>query len=498
MIDDKIKDISNRIGKTLGSDDEGDEIDDDDVVERGDDLRNRLRETGGEIRVEKSQIPELVDFLSSERVDDRVNASRALVEVAQHYPEEVESHLHAVTNLLDDEDNKVRKHACITLGVVGSEDAIDDLESVMEGADEEVKIAAEKAIRHIRKQHSGEVEAVTDDTDEETEDQEAVQPDEDRPEWAGGGADTADETTEADADASETTEADADAPETTGGVEDASADASEETAGADDAGEITPDEDRPAWAGGTPDEDDEVGDEPEAEDEAEEETEDEEAVSGETAAAAGQTSEDATEDLEEAPAADTADEQEEEAPASSEAGDETDEIKEVPEGGTGMEETDTGATGTDADAASAEADETDREIHDSIEAAIQDLDHPLTELPGLVMLWLLAEGDESTRRQIDDAVEELVGEYPDAVADSTDTFIEAAQENQEEVAAFASTVVDAITEHRPEALEDEIPYLMESVRSADEEIRQRAKEALTKIAERSPDKVVDEIADRDD
>jgi HEAT repeat protein len=475
MIDDKIKDISNKIAnKTFGSDDdESDELDDD-VVERGSgDLRTRLRETGGEIRVEKSQVPDLVDFLSSERVEDRVNASRALVEVAQHYPEEVDEHLHAVINLLDDEDNKVRKHACITLGVIGSEDAIDDLEAVMDGADEEVKIAAEKAIRHIRKQHSGEVEAVTEGA-EETESEEpasAESTDDDRPDWAGGSG-------SADEEDAESGQVDAE-PE---------AEVSEPAEEAEETDEITADEDRPAWAGGTADEEDEedeTAEAPEADDGGEEDQETVEQTDGD-------------EEEQEIAAASTVDEADDGGEEHKATDDETDEIKEVPAGETAMDDTTDDAASDETSPGSADRDAIDREIDESIEEAIQDLDRPISELPRLVLLWLLAEGDESTREDVGDAIHDIVAEYPEAVSDSASEFVEAAEREREDVSRFASQVVDAITEQQPEALEDEIPYLMDSVRSADEEIRQRAKDALTKIAERSPDKVVDEIAERDD
>ena len=480
MIDDKIKDISNKIAnKTFGSDDESDELDDD-VVERGSgDLRTRLRETGGEIRVEKSQVPDLVDFLSSERVEDRVNASRALVEVAQHYPEEVDEHLHAVINLLDDEDNKVRKHACITLGVVGSEDAIDELEAVMDGADEEVKIAAEKAIRHIRKQHSGEVEAVTEDAGDDPEKTEPEEPasaqstDDDRPDWAGGSG-------SADEEDAESGQVDAES--------EAEAEVSEPAEEAEETDEITADEDRPAWAGGTADEEDEEDETveaPEADDGGEEDQETVEQTEGD-------------EEEQEIAAASAVDEADEGAEEHEAADDETDEIKEVPAGETAMDDTTDDAASDETSPGPADRDAIDREIDESIEEAIEDLDRPVTELPRLVLLWLLAEGDESTREDVGDAIHDIVAEYPEAVSDSASEFVEAAEREREDVSRFASQVVDAITEQQPEALEDEIPYLMDSVRSADEEIRQRAKDALTKIAERSPDKVVDEIAERDD
>lgn len=119
-----------------------------DELDKG--LKERLDTSEG-VDVGESDVSDLADDLDSDDKQKQINALKDLAKAARNDPEVVEDHISKIEGLLDHDDADVKKNACLTLGVIGSTEALEDLKELRDDEQDSVRRAAEKAIKRIER-----------------------------------------------------------------------------------------------------------------------------------------------------------------------------------------------------------------------------------------------------------------------------------------------------------------------------------------------------------
>ncbi|MDY7083387.1 MAG: hypothetical protein SXQ77_13535 [Halobacteria archaeon] len=118
------------------------------------------------------------------------------------------------------------------------------------------------------------------------------------------------------------------------------------------------------------------------------------------------------------------------------------------------------------------------------------------ELSRLILVWSFEEGDKKTRDGVQEAVENVIKEYPEAAKSSVSTLVELLEGDEDDLRRYASGIIKEISEEYPKALEDEIDSLLDALSDTDETVRENAESSLTNVAEEVPDKVVGGFAEK--
>lgn len=141
MSEEDIENLSDKITNESGGLDKG--------------LKERLDTSEG-VDVDEDGVSGLADDLDSDDKEERIEALKNLAKAARDDPAAVEDHISEIIDLLDSDDADVKKNTCLTLGVIGSSEALDDLRELREESEDNVEKAAEKAIKRIeRKSEKG-------------------------------------------------------------------------------------------------------------------------------------------------------------------------------------------------------------------------------------------------------------------------------------------------------------------------------------------------------
>lgn len=136
MSEEDIENLSDKITSESGGLDKG--------------LKERLDTSEG-VDVDEDGVEGLVDDLDSDDKEERIEALKSLAKAARDDADAVEDHLQEIIDLLESGDADVKKNACLTLGVIGSGEALDDLKELRDDSEDNVKKAADKAIKRIER-----------------------------------------------------------------------------------------------------------------------------------------------------------------------------------------------------------------------------------------------------------------------------------------------------------------------------------------------------------
>lgn len=140
MSEEDIENLSDKITSESGGLDKG--------------LKERLDTSEG-VDVDEGGVEDLAEDLDSDDKEERINALKSLAKAARDDPDAVEDHLPDIIDLLDSDDEDVKKNACLTLGVIGSGEALDDLKELRDDSEDNVEKAADKAIKRIERKDRG-------------------------------------------------------------------------------------------------------------------------------------------------------------------------------------------------------------------------------------------------------------------------------------------------------------------------------------------------------